>query len=115
MIVNREINYWRWQKQILLLRMFFSPICELGIKFKLQYILYEFLLKVIKENGTKVDQEGHIGISFKRLFDIYINISNKVVGILLRARKYGLVDFRGEMLFQGRDDDVLIKLIKMDF
>ena len=50
-------------------------------------------------------------IDFKRLFDIYVGISNKLVGVLLRARKYGIVDFPGETLFQRRDDDVLIKLL----
>ena len=38
-------------------------------------------------------------------------ISNKVVGILLRARKYGFVTFEGEMLFQGQDDNVVITLL----
>ena len=50
-------------------------------------------------------------IDFKRLFDIYVCISNKLVGVLLRARKYGIVDFPGETLFQRRDDDVIIKLL----
>ncbi|XP_042867943.1 actin-binding Rho-activating protein-like [Penaeus japonicus] len=57
------------------------------------------------ENGTAV-------ISFGDLFQIYTRISNKVVGMLLRARKYGLVDFEGEMLFQRRDDDVPILLTR---
>lgn len=34
------------------------------------------------------------------------------MGILLRARKHKLVEFEGEMLFQRRDDDVPIFLIK---
>ena len=33
---------------------------------------------------------------------IYTRISSKVVGILLRARKYGFVDFEPEILFQVR-------------
>ena len=28
----------------------------------------------------------------------------QVVGLLQRARKYGVVQFEGETLFQGRDD-----------
>lgn len=35
-----------------------------------------------------------------------------MVGILLRARKYGYVRFEGEMLLQRRDDDVPIFLTK---
>ena len=61
-----------------------------------------------KEN---TDQNVVAVIDFKRLFDIYVGISNKLVGVLLRARKYGIVDFPGETLFQRRDDDVMIKLL----
>ena len=50
-------------------------------------------------------------IEFGKLFGIYTYISNKLVGILLRARKYGLVDFEGETLFQRRDDGVIISLL----
>jgi hypothetical protein len=32
---------------------------------------------------------------------IYTGISNKVVGVLLRARKHKFVDFEGETLFQA--------------
>ncbi|CAH1117451.1 unnamed protein product [Phaedon cochleariae] len=51
-------------------------------------------------------------ISFGELFSIYTAISDKVVGILLRARKYNLVDFEGECLFQRKDDHVPIILLK---
>ena len=50
-------------------------------------------------------------IEFGRLFDIYTKISNKLVGVLLRARKYGILDFQGEMLWQRRDDAVIITLL----
>lgn len=39
-------------------------------------------------------------------------ISDKLVGMLLRARKHKLVDFEGEVLFQRRDDHVPIILLK---
>jgi hypothetical protein len=32
---------------------------------------------------------------------IYTSISNKVVGVLLRARKHKFLDFEGETLFQA--------------
>lgn len=51
-------------------------------------------------------------ISFGQLFSIYSGISDKVVGVLIRARKYKLVDFEGECLFQRRDDHVPIILSK---
>ncbi|KAJ8917553.1 hypothetical protein NQ315_005602 [Exocentrus adspersus] len=56
--------------------------------------------------------DSRIVISFGELFGIYTAISDKVVGILLRARKYKLVDFEGECLFQRRDDHVPIILLK---
>lgn len=35
-----------------------------------------------------------------------------MVGLLLRARKHKFVDFEGEMLFQRRDDDVPVFMLK---
>ncbi|XP_021544277.1 actin-binding Rho-activating protein [Neomonachus schauinslandi] len=56
--------------------------------------------------------DGKIQVTFGDLFDRYVRISDKVVGILMRARKHGLVDFEGEMLWQGRDDHVVITLLR---
>lgn len=36
--------------------------------------------------------------------------SMKVVGLLIRARKRGYLEFRGEMLYQGQDDEEPILL-----
>ena len=72
------------------------------------------LCSVIEDNGTKLagpsPDDYKTQITFGRLFDIYTVISNKLVGLLLRARKYGLVDFEGETLFQRRDDHVIVTL-----
>lgn len=68
------------------------------------------LCAVIEDNGMRVD-ENRTTITFGRLFDIYTVISNKVVGVLLRARKYGFVSFEGETLFQRQDDNVVITLL----
>ncbi|XP_015915011.1 actin-binding Rho-activating protein [Parasteatoda tepidariorum] len=70
-----------------------------------------FLCEMIHEYGYP-DEDGTVAITFGELFQIYTSISNKVVGILLRARKHGLVQFEGEILFQRRDDDVIITLLK---
>lgn len=51
-------------------------------------------------------------VEFGKLFEHYVTISNKLVGILLRARKQGLVDFKGEMLWQGKDDHEMITLLE---
>lgn len=53
-----------------------------------------------------------ITVEFGKLFEHYVTISNKLVGVLLRARKQRLVDFEGEMLWQGQDDRVLITLLE---
>lgn len=53
-----------------------------------------------------------VTVEFGKLFDHYVTISNKLVGILLRARKQGLVEFDGEMLWQGKDDRVVITLLQ---
>ena len=72
------------------------------------------LCSVIEDSGQKIAGPGSdpvSAITFGKLFDIYTHISNKLVGVLLRARKYGLVAFEGETLFQRRDDDVVITLL----
>ncbi|KAM9823662.1 actin binding Rho activating protein b [Neosynchiropus ocellatus] len=57
------------------------------------------------------EPDGKTRVTFGELFDRYVRISDKVVGILMRARKHGKVAFEGEMLWQGRDDDVIITLL----
>ncbi|KFV85512.1 Actin-binding Rho-activating protein, partial [Struthio camelus australis] len=66
----------------------------------------------IIESMAKPRHDGKIQVTFGELFERYVRISDKVVGILMRARKHGLVDFEGEMLWQGRDDHVIITLLK---
>ncbi|KAG8570266.1 hypothetical protein GDO81_011177 [Engystomops pustulosus] len=60
---------------------------------------------------AKPGKDRKVRVTFGELFDRYVRISDKVVGILLRARKHGMVDFEGEMLWQGRDDHVIITLL----
>eukprot|EP00111_Clytia_hemisphaerica_P000812 TCONS_00002371-protein len=69
----------------------------------------KLLVFMIKEHGKKIGNNS-IGITFGELFRLYTQVSNKLVGALLRARKYGLLDFKGEMLFQRRDEDTMISL-----
>lgn len=71
----------------------------------------EELCLVIRSTGRRGD-DGRVSVTFGQLFETYVTISNKVVGILLRARKHGLVRFEGEMLWQGQDDDVVITLLE---
>ncbi|KAM4694967.1 actin-binding Rho-activating protein-like [Discoglossus pictus] len=71
----------------------------------------EELCLVIKTIGVS-GEDGHTRVTFGRLFETYVTISNKLVGVLLRGRKHGLLQFEGEMLWQGRDDQVIITLIE---
>ncbi|XP_039181186.1 actin-binding Rho-activating protein-like [Crotalus tigris] len=71
----------------------------------------EELCLIIRNTGKR-EQDGRVKITFKQLFNRYVTISNKLVGVLLRARKHGLVDFEGEMLWQGKDDNVVITLFE---
>ena len=57
--------------------------------------------------------DGTWAVKFGKLFKAYERINDKVVGLLVRARRHGLVDFPGEMLYQRQDDDVLITLFKV--
>ena len=52
-------------------------------------------------------------VSFGHLFQIYTKISDKVVGMMIRARRHGLVHFKGEMLYQGQDDDKIVMLLEL--
>ncbi|KAJ8358891.1 hypothetical protein SKAU_G00154160 [Synaphobranchus kaupii] len=70
----------------------------------------EDMCYIIRDMGT-VGRDGAIYMTFGRLFDRYVRVSDKVVGILLRCRKHQMVDFPGEMLWKGQDDDVVITLL----
>uniref|UniRef100_A0A7E4VQT1 Costars domain-containing protein n=1 Tax=Panagrellus redivivus TaxID=6233 RepID=A0A7E4VQT1_PANRE len=70
-----------------------------------------YLCEVIQENGYTNEETGNAEITFENLFKIYTFISDKVVGILLRARKHKMVDFEGEMLYQRRDEAKIISLL----
>lgn len=76
------------------------------------------LCNVIRKIGEPKDGDGSshtekvITVEFGKLFEHYVTISNKLVGVLLRARKQRLVEFEGEMLWQGQDDHVVITLLQ---
>lgn len=70
------------------------------------------LCQIIHDEGSPTKDNPDLRvISFRDIFNIYVNISNKVVGLLLRARKYGLLTFEGECLFQKFHDHVPIYLL----
>ncbi|XP_054640872.1 actin-binding Rho-activating protein [Dunckerocampus dactyliophorus] len=69
----------------------------------------EEMVWIIRDMGFK-DRDGRVVVTFGRLFDRYVKISDKVVGILLRCRKHKMLHFDGEMLWKGQDDHVVITL-----
>ena len=101
------------------------------------------MVEVINENG-EVGENGLKCITFGVLFILYQDISDTLVGILMRAKKYkklhvrlfvalllgcivcahgGLLfsnlffcypktQYKGQMLFQGMHNDVVIQLLK---
>ncbi|KAM3724412.1 Actin-binding Rho-activating protein [Dirofilaria immitis] len=76
------------------------------------YIMREvlFLCEIINTHAE--GEPPNRIIKFGPLFYIYAHYSDKLVGMLIRARKYKLVDFEGEMLYQRQDDDKIIRLLK---
>ncbi|EPB76019.1 hypothetical protein ANCCEY_04865 [Ancylostoma ceylanicum] len=68
-----------------------------------------FLCETINENAE--GEEPNKWIKFGKLFYVYSFYSDKLVGMLIRARKYGLVDFEGEMLYQRQDDEKIITML----
>merc|ERR1712137_118947 len=67
--------------------------------------------EVIFKSGQR-SEDGCAAIQFGELFEIYNRINDKVVGLLIRAKKKSLLDFEGEMLYQGRDDNAWVILTK---
>lgn len=88
-----------------------SKFSKLENFFKNAQSISYFSIQVIKMYGVKDNNTEEYTIEFRVLFSVYNKISNKLVGLLLRTRKYGFVEFQGEVLFQGRDDNVIIKLL----
>ena len=69
------------------------------------------LCSMIETNGEKIEDQKSV-ITFGKLFDLYENISENLVAFLRRAKKFGFVQFEGEMLFQGKDNETKITLVK---
>ena len=74
------------------------------------------LVEVIGQNSEAAtvfpgNAAAPVCITFGRLFDVYADISDTLVGILMRARKRGFLTFEGDMLFQGAHDKVLITVL----
>jgi len=69
------------------------------------------LCGIVSEKGF-TGADGRRAILFLDLFNTYRFISDKCCGLLLRARRYKLLAFQGEMLFQGKDDKTVITMMR---
>ena len=71
------------------------------------------LKEEITRLGSKDESTGDIVVEFGVLFadDKCANLFEALVGTLRAAKKRKVIDFKGEMLFQGVHDKVPIKLL----
>jgi len=68
------------------------------------------LIKVITDNG-KSGTDGKVSITFGQLFILYQDISDSLVGIMMRAKKRSRLRYEGDMLWQGVHDAVGITVL----
>mmetsp|Transcript_11718 Transcript_11718/g.16746 ORF Transcript_11718/g.16746 Transcript_11718/m.16746 type:complete len:138 (+) Transcript_11718:2-415(+) len=71
------------------------------------------LIQIIQDLGEGMKPLPYT--TFGILFVEYENISDTLVGILQRAKKYGVLTYEGDMLWQGQSDDVQIHLLEAAF
>ncbi|KAH8398838.1 hypothetical protein KR222_008578 [Zaprionus bogoriensis] len=72
------------------------------------------LCELINQKGERDrwNDASVVSLNFGVLFEMYIHISDKLLGTLLCARKHKYIDFDGETLFQGRDDEQPVRLLR---
>lgn len=70
------------------------------------------MVGVIKKIGEYDEQRGGYTVTFGELFKAYQDISDTLVGILMRAKKRKRVYYIGDMLYQGASDSVRITVIE---
>jgi hypothetical protein len=74
----------------------------------------EKLIKVMIEMGTYDPEEGGVStVQFGPLFYKYADISDTLVGILMRAKKRKRIMYKGDMLFQNMHDHVKITVLQV--
>jgi len=78
---------------------------------KLNFEIWE-ICDTIRTIGLPDDDGGHM-VEFGELFETYSTVSSQTVGLLIRARRRGHLDFEGETLLKGKDDMEIITLIEM--
>ena len=69
------------------------------------------LIEVLKEFGVEDAPTKEVRMSFGELFMRYADISDTLVGILMRAKRRKRILFDSDMLFQGVHDHIVIRLM----
>ena len=69
------------------------------------------LIEVVREFGSVDAPTGEVQMSFGELFNRYADISDTLVGILMRAKRRKRILYDSDMLFQGVHDHVVIRLM----
>jgi len=67
------------------------------------------LIEKIKELG-EAQPNGNIGVKFGLLYEKTVDIFEALNGTLRSAKKSKLIDFEGQMLLKGANDNVVIFL-----
>lgn len=73
------------------------------------------LIEMIKLHGVRDMASNIVTIKFKVLFDETADVFDALSGICKTAKKYKIIAFEAEQLWQGRHDDTDIVLLKEDF
>ena len=73
-------------------------------------MLTDQITKMGAPAGPGEDGSGRICVRFGPLFIAYQDISDTLVGIMMRAKKRKLIEYKGDMLFQGCHNNVVIYL-----
>ncbi|KAH8050311.1 hypothetical protein JL721_11395 [Aureococcus anophagefferens] len=68
------------------------------------------LIKVIRDIGDTDAATGTTTVKFGALFYTYADISDSLVGIMMRAKKRKRLYYEGDMLFQGSSDNVIVSV-----
>jgi len=69
------------------------------------------LVDTIRKIGTHDDFKGGHTVEFGKLFQAYEEISDSLVGIMMRAKKRKRIYYAGDMLFQGIHNRVPVTVL----
>lgn len=68
------------------------------------------VIDYIQTDGD-IDEKGRRTMIFGKVSDEFVEIADVLVGLLLKGKKGGHIDYAGDMLFQGIHDEVTITVL----